>query len=85
MLTLKNARKAVVAVIGASIILGGLAMMVLPGPATVVIPLGLALLSTEFIWARRVLKYIRSEVESAARRVTGTEPREQEKPDEPNG
>jgi len=31
----------------------------LPGPAVVVIPLGLAILATEFSWARRILDRIR--------------------------
>lgn len=44
-----------VAVIGFTVLLIGLAMVVLPGPAVVVIPLGLAILATEFIWARRLL------------------------------
>ena len=30
-------------------------MIVLPGPAVVVIPVGLAILATEFVWARRLL------------------------------
>ena len=37
------------------LILGGLAMSVLPGPATVVIPAGLAMLAVVFGWARRLL------------------------------
>jgi uncharacterized protein (TIGR02611 family) len=49
-------RKALVAIIGGTIILLGLALIVLPGPAVVVIPLGVAILATEFTWARRVLK-----------------------------
>ena len=49
-------RKTLVGIIGITIILLGLALTVLPGPAVVVIPLGLAILATEFTWARRVLK-----------------------------
>jgi hypothetical protein len=30
-------------------------MVVLPGPAFLVIPLGLAILATEFVWARHLL------------------------------
>lgn len=37
------------------VILAGLAMTVVPGPATVVIPIGLAMLSLQFAWAQRVL------------------------------
>ena len=36
--------------------LGGLALIVLPGPAALVIPLGLVMLSFEFAWARRLLE-----------------------------
>lgn len=68
----KNARKAIVIVVGGTLILAGIAMMVLPGPATIVIPLGIAILSTEFIWARRLLKYVRMQVEGAVRTWMGT-------------
>lgn len=37
------------------IILGGLAMTVLPGPAAVVVPFGMAMLAVVFGWARRLL------------------------------
>lgn len=47
-------RKFLVGVIGSTIILIGLAMTILPGPAIVVIPVGFAILATEFAWARRV-------------------------------
>ena len=49
-------RKTLVAIIGVSLLLFGLALTALPGPAFIVIPLGLAVLATEFAWARRVLK-----------------------------
>ena len=45
-----------VAVIGGTITVVGIAMIVLPGPAIVVIPLGLSILATEFVWARRYLR-----------------------------
>ena len=37
------------------ILLGGLAMTVFPGPAVIVIPLGLAMLSVQFAWASRLI------------------------------
>jgi uncharacterized protein (TIGR02611 family) len=40
---------------GLILVLGGVAMMVLPGPAFLVIPIGLAMLSLEFCWAGRLL------------------------------
>jgi uncharacterized protein (TIGR02611 family) len=42
-------------VAGIVITIAGLAMLVLPGPAFVVIPIGLAILSLEFAWAARLL------------------------------
>ncbi len=48
-------RRAIVGVVGGTILLIGLAMIFLPGPAVVVIPIGLAILATEFAWARRYL------------------------------
>jgi hypothetical protein len=44
-----------VALIGGTVVLIGLALVILPGPAFVVIPAGLAILATEFAWARRWL------------------------------
>ena len=40
---------------GVTVILAGLAMTVLPGPALIVLPLGIAMLAAEFDWARRLL------------------------------
>jgi tellurite resistance protein TerC len=42
-----------------SVLVVGIAMIVLPGPAMVVIPAGLAILATEFVWAQRWLKYLK--------------------------
>jgi tellurite resistance protein TerC len=67
-LTLKQARRLVVAVVGGTILLIGVTLIVLPGPALLVIPLGLAILATEFVWARWLLSWIREQ----ARRVTPT-------------
>ena len=49
-------RKLIVAVIGSTVVLFGLTLIILPGPAVVVVPLGLALLATEFAWARRLIR-----------------------------
>lgn len=52
-------RKAVIAVIGASVLLIGAAMIFLPGPAIIIIPAGLAILATEFGWARILLSRLK--------------------------
>jgi tellurite resistance protein TerC len=55
MASYRQARKAVILIVGSSVLIIGLAMVLLPGPAIVVIPLGLAILGVEFAWARRWL------------------------------
>ncbi|HVM19156.1 MAG TPA: PGPGW domain-containing protein [Egibacteraceae bacterium] len=42
--------------VGATITLAGLAMTVLPGPAIIVLPVGMAMLAAEFTLARRLLE-----------------------------
>ena len=54
--TVKHARRAVIFVVGSTVLLFGVALIVLPGPAILVIPLGLAILATEFAWAKHLLK-----------------------------
>ena len=49
-------RKVVYSVVGVTVVLIGVVMIVLPGPAVVVIPLGLAILASEYAWARRVIR-----------------------------
>jgi len=53
------ARRIAVALVGGTITIAGMAMIVLPGPAMLVIPLGLSILATEFVWARRYLQRCR--------------------------
>jgi uncharacterized protein (TIGR02611 family) len=56
---IKFVRRVIVSVVGATVLLIGIALLVLPGPAFVVIPVGLAILATEYAWARRWLKKVR--------------------------
>jgi len=64
-------RRVIIGVIGGTILLLGIAMIVLPGPAVVVIPLGLAVLATEFIWARRWLRKARKMIQQAKNGIAG--------------
>ena len=45
----------------------GIAMIVLPGPAIIMIPVGLSILATEFLWARRLLHHVRSRLPGSER------------------
>jgi tellurite resistance protein TerC len=60
--TLKQAKRLIVIVVGFTVLTIGIAMIVLPGPAFIVIPLGLAILAGEFVWARRLLNKITSKI-----------------------
>ena len=58
---LRFARQMIVLVVGGTVVLLGVAMLVLPGPGFIVIPLGLGILAAEFRWARRLLDRLRHE------------------------
>ncbi len=58
-LTYRWARRIAVALVGGTVLAIGVALIVLPGPALVVIPLGLAILGAEFAWARAWLRKVR--------------------------
>jgi Putative transmembrane protein (PGPGW) len=45
--------------VGGLFLILGVAMLVLPGPAVLLIPLGLAILATEFRWAKKSLAICR--------------------------
>jgi uncharacterized protein (TIGR02611 family) len=60
--TFKKVRKLVVGVIGFTVLLIGIVMIVLPGPAFIVIPVALAILATEFVWARILMKKIKQQI-----------------------
>jgi tellurite resistance protein TerC len=75
-ITYKWARRIAVAVIGGSVLLIGAAMVVLPGPAILVVPLGLGILGLEFAWARIWLRRLRATANNIVNRVRGIRPPE---------
>ena len=60
------------AIVGATVTLAGIAMLVTPGPAFVVIPIGLAMLALEFAWAERLLDRALDQAEIASRKAAET-------------
>ena len=64
--------RALYVVVGFTLLAVGAAMLVLPGPAFVVIPVGLAVLSLEFAWAERLLHRALVQGEAARRRAVRT-------------
>ena len=59
---LRVGKRIVIGVIGGTVTLIGIALIVLPGPAFIVIPIGLSILATEFLWAKRWLQKAREAV-----------------------
>ena len=55
----KWARRIVITITGFTVLVVGFAMIVLPGPAVIVIPAGLAILGLEFAWARHSLRALK--------------------------
>jgi uncharacterized protein (TIGR02611 family) len=66
---LRVVKKLAVAVAGGSVLVAGVALIFLPGPAILVIPIGLAILATEFAWARRLLGSAKRAARALRRRV----------------
>ena len=58
-ITYKVARRIAVLAVGSTVLAIGIVMIVMPGPAIVVIPIGLAILGIEFAWAKIWLRKLR--------------------------
>ena len=58
-------KRIIVTVVGGTILVGGVAMFLTPFPAVLVIPVGLAVLGTEYAWARRWLRNARKMAKKA--------------------
>jgi hypothetical protein len=73
----RSTKRIVVTVVGAALVVGGLAMLVLPGPGILVVVLGFAVLGTEYAWAAAALERTKrtagraGDVARGAARATG--------------
>ena len=59
-------RRIALTLVGALVLVIGIAMIVLPGPAFVFVPAGLSILALEYAWARRWLATVRARIRAAA-------------------
>jgi uncharacterized protein (TIGR02611 family) len=57
--------RVLVAVVGLTVLLVGVAAIPYPGPGWAIVFLGLAILASEFYWARRTLTYTRDRYDTA--------------------
>lgn len=62
-------RRIGIAVVGGAVLALGIAMIVLPGPAFVVIPAGLGILGLEFERPRRWLERVKAHVHAAGEKL----------------
>jgi len=76
--TYKMARRIVVFTVGVTVLLIGLALIVLPGPAFIVIPVGLAILSLEFAWARLWLARAREAISRNTAKINARKAQERQ-------
>ncbi len=69
--TYQLAKRIAIAVVGISVLAIGIVMIVAPGPALVLIPVGLAILGLEFAWARVWLKRLRRRISARNMQARG--------------
>ena len=63
--TLERVKRVATIVGGFTVLAVGVALLVLPGPGILVIAVGLAILSAEFVWARRLLARVKAQAQAA--------------------
>lgn len=54
--TLKQVKRLITIIVGFTVLVFGIALLILPGPGIITVVLGLAILGTEFVWARKLYK-----------------------------
>ncbi len=64
---IKPAKKVAVFIAGVTIIIGGIALLVLPGPGLLLIFVGLLILATEFEWAAKHRDNAKAKLDEAKR------------------
>ena len=69
--TYKFAKRIAIGIVGGTVLAIGIIMIVAPGPAFVVIPVGLGILGLEFAWARIWLKKVKVKAQEVARSIGG--------------
>ena len=67
----RSSKRVAVTVVGAAVVAGGLAMLVLPGPGILVVAVGFAILGTEYAWAASALERTKRTAARAGRVAKG--------------
>jgi len=68
---IKLTRRFVIFVVGITVLLFGIILIFIPGPAILVIPLALAILGTEFLWARKLMLQLKEKIKEQTNKLNG--------------
>lgn len=68
----RSSKRIAVSVVGCVFVVGGLVMLVLPGPGIIVIVLGFAILGTEYAWAAAALEHTKRTAAQASQIARGS-------------
>ena len=60
---LARIKKIAVTIIGFTVLIFGIILIVFPGPAFIVIPIGLAILATEYVWAKKLYDKMKNRIQ----------------------
>jgi uncharacterized protein (TIGR02611 family) len=66
MMVYKQIKRIIITIVGFSVLFIGILLIFLPGPAIIVIPAGLSILATEFVWAKNLLEKVKSKIKKKA-------------------
>ena len=81
----RNGQRIAVTIAGFAVLLAGVALLVLPGPGWLLIFVGLGILSTEYMWARRLLDTAKRKAEQAKSAVLDRKANRAARKGEPDG
>jgi uncharacterized protein (TIGR02611 family) len=78
--TIRHAKRAIVAMVGFTLISIGAVMLVTPGPGWALILLGLGVLGLEFVWARRLLNRLKKTASEVGGSIRASARRQEQQP-----
>ena len=68
-MTLTKIKRIIVSVIGFTIFIIGIFLIFFPGPAFIIIPVGLTILATEYVWARNLLEKVKKVIRKSSKKI----------------
>lgn len=68
-------KRSAVTIVGIVLVAAGVVLMPLPGPGILLVVAGLAVLATEYVWARKFLGRAKDEAEKAQEQAVASPPR----------